>query len=170
MIIGGRKFWVRSADGMPSGLRASPAAAVGLGPGAHRGPASQPEELCLGGVRGLAPRGGQAEKRRQAPEGSTLPSFTPSPPRSPEGNRRGAKRRDKGGGGASSARKAPPPQSGGRGLLINSASAQAPLPRPAVGSAGPAAKAEQPESEPGPERARAAALRAAAGRRIMHTG
>lgn len=98
MIIGGRKFWVRSADGMPSGLRASPAAAVGLGPGAHRGPASQPEELCLGGVRGLAPRGGQAEKRRQAPEGSTLPSFTPSPPRSPEGNRRGAKRRDKGGG------------------------------------------------------------------------
>lgn len=67
-------------------------------------------------------------------------------------------------------RNAPPPQSGGRGLLINSASAEAPLPRPAVESAGPAAEAKQLESEPGPEWAHAAALRAAAGRRIMHTG
>lgn len=82
-----------------------------LGPGADRGPASQPEELRLGGARGLAPRGGQAEKRRRAPKGSTLPSFTPSPRQSPEGNRRGAVRRDKGGGGgASSVRKAPPPE------------------------------------------------------------
>lgn len=52
---------------------------AGLGPGADRASASQPEELRLGGVWGLAPRGGQAEKRLQAPEGSTLPSFTPSP-------------------------------------------------------------------------------------------
>ena len=71
---------------------------------------------------------------------------------------------------ASSERKAPPPQSGGRGLLINSASAQTQLPRPAVGSARPEVEVEQPEPEPGPKRARAAALRAAAGRRIMHTG
>lgn len=143
------------------------------GPGADQGPASQPEELRRGGAWGLAPRGGQAEKRRQAPEGSTLPSFTPSPRRSPEGNRRGATRRAWGEGGGwftSSERKAPPPQSGGRGLLINSASAQTQLPRPAVGSARPEMEAEQPEPEPGPKRARAAALRAAAGRRIMHTG
>lgn len=99
--MGGRKFWVRSADGILSGSWASPVADVGMGPGADRSPASasQPEELCLGGVWGLAPRGGQAEKRRQAPEGSTLLSFTPSPRRSPEGNRRGATRRDKWGGG-----------------------------------------------------------------------
>lgn len=71
---------------------------------------------------------------------------------------------------ASSARKGPPPRSGGRGLLINSASARAPVPRAAVKSEGPSAEAEQPESGPGPERARATALRAAAGRRIMHTG
>lgn len=69
------------------------------GPGADQGPASQPEELRRGGAWGLAPRGGQAEKRRQAPEGSTLPSFTPSPRRSPEGNRRGATRRAWGEGG-----------------------------------------------------------------------
>lgn len=99
------------------------------------------------------------------------PPSRPSPRRSPEGNRRGtAHKQPRGGGGASPARKAPPPQSGGRGLLINSASAQAPLPQPAVKSEGPAAEAKQPESGPGPERARAAALRAAAGRRIMHTG
>lgn len=67
-------------------------------------------------------------------------------------------------------RKAPPPEWRPRVIIINSASAQASLPRPAVGSARPAAEAEEPESEPGPYRARAATLRAAAGRRIMHTG
>lgn len=41
----------------------------------------------------------------------------------------------------------------------------------AVGSARPKARHEaEPEVEPGPEWARAVALRAAAGRRIMHTG
>lgn len=162
---------MRSAGGVPAGPGPVLPPAPQLGPSAGCVPPSQSEELRLSSAWGLAPRGGQAEKRRQAPEGSTLPSFIPSPRRFPEGNRRGTARRDKVCGGvASAARKAPPPQSGGRGLLINSASAQAPLPRPAVESARPAAEVEQPESEPGPERARAAALRAAAGRRIMHTG
>lgn len=138
-------------------------ACCGPRPGIPAGGASPRQRL------GTLRRGGQAEKRRQAPEGSTLPFFTPSPRRSLEGNRQGAARRQ-GGGGASSARKAQPPQRGGRGLLINFASAQAPLPRPAVGSTGPAAEAKQPESQPGAELARAVALRAAAGRRIMHTG
>lgn len=77
--LSGTKCWVRSADGIPRGPLASPAAGARPGPGADRASASLPEELRFGGVWGLAPRGGQAEKRRQVPEGSTLPSFTPSP-------------------------------------------------------------------------------------------
>lgn len=97
--LSGRKYWGRSAGGNPIGLSASSAAGAPAGAWCWPGPSASAEKLRRGGAWGLAPRGGQAEKRRQAPEGSTLPSFTPSPRRSPEGNRRGATRRDWGEGG-----------------------------------------------------------------------
>lgn len=159
---------MRRSGGVRAGPRPVPPPAPQLGPGAARGPPSQLAEPRRGSAWGHAPRGAPAERRRQAPEVSTLPSLSAAVPRGEQAGR-GAQRQ-RGGGVASSARKGPPPQSGGRGLLINSASARAPVPRPAVKSEGPSAEAEQPESGPGPERARATALRAAAGRRIMHTG
>lgn len=63
---------------VPRRPAASPAAGGPAAPGAARGPRVPAAEAALGGAWGVAPRGGQAEKRRLAPDGSTLPFFAPS--------------------------------------------------------------------------------------------
>lgn len=139
-----------------------------LGPAENRGPEAQSDRLPhRASAQGLAPREGQVELSLPAPESSTLPSCSPSPQRPPKGT-----------GGALG--------EGGWGGVLRGKGSAALEWRPrvinklrfcpgcatkaAVGSARPEDQHKQLEGEPGPEWARVAALRAAAGRRIMHTG
>lgn len=120
----GRKSWVPCAGRTRAGPRAARPPAPLLGPGANRGPGPRSFASARRGTRSTRRSGGETPP---ASAGSTLPSVSPSPPRSPEGNRQGAARRHGvGGGGVLLSEKSSAAQSGGRGLLINSASAQAP--------------------------------------------
>ena len=55
-----------------------------LGPAVNRGPEAQPDELRhRASAMGLAPREGQVQQSRPAPESSTLPSCSSFPQRPP---------------------------------------------------------------------------------------
>lgn len=140
-----------------------------LGPAVNRGPEAQQDQLRhRASARGLALREGQVEQSRPAPESSTLPSCSPSPQRPPKGTG-GALLKGWGWGGVFGEKSSAALE--WRPRVINKLHfCPGSATKAAVGSARPKDRHEQLEVEPGPKWARAAALRAAAGRRIMHTG
>lgn len=107
--LGGKKFWVRCAGGIPNGPSASTAGGDPAGPAAGRGPASQPEELRLGSAWGLFGVEVRPRSAARLPRAPPYPSSLP-PLGGPLRETGKARRGDKGEGGVLSEKSSTAPE------------------------------------------------------------